>query len=275
MPGWRASRIDPNDEELPRCPQMRFDESDLVETGEALSPAFVRDNKGLEVDLRRQRPLPHQPDVEPRLDTAPRNRSCRRVSRTTSRPRTRPRPPSCRSSAHVHCHPKRLGTGRAHPHRPPQSGRHARLRRHGRAENGRVQVGINTLSEGHPFPIAILREVALRPRTADGEKRPDRMTLSRDGRGSHPIARLPESGVRRYRARVLGSRRRHLTLLRRQARIPAPLPRGARLRRRYLPGGDRHDRAGLRFDGLRAPGSRRCSSPTSFRSSRSGSRWGR
>lgn len=163
MPGWRQSPIDPNDEELPRCPQMTFDESDLVETGEGLSPAFSRNAaKGLEViyaasGLYRTT----------RMSDVAWNRSAKKVL------------PACLAHylATSYSTPGaklRVVSARYVPF-PRVSRRvvHIRIVLRNPAgqllyadtvglQNGRVQVGVNTLSQGHPFPVAILRDVATR-----------------------------------------------------------------------------------------------------------------
>ena len=162
MSGWRTSPLDPNDEELPRCPQMTFNESDLVETGEGLSPAFVRDRNGLEVvyaasGLYRTKRMS---DVAWTRSAKPKLPAClaHYIATAYSTPTAKLRIVSA----------KYLATPKVAPRTV-----HIRivLRRPGGTlvyadalglMNGRVQVGINTLSEGHPFPLPLLRDIAAR-----------------------------------------------------------------------------------------------------------------
>ena len=163
MPGWRASRIDPNDEELPRCPQMRFDESDLVETGEALSPAFSRNvGKGLEV-----------------IFTASGIYRTKRMSEVAWKRSDTKVLPACVAQYLATSYSTPAGKLRVVEARYMRFPRVAPRAVHIRIVlrnpngsllyadtvglmNGRLQVGVNTLSEGHPFPTAILQDVALR-----------------------------------------------------------------------------------------------------------------
>jgi hypothetical protein len=161
MGGWQTSPLDPNDEELPRCPQMTFNESDLVETGEGLSPAFVR-NRGTGLEVVYAASGVYRTT---RMSNVAWNRSAKKKL------------PACLGHylATAYSEPRarlRVVSAKYMPF-PNVSGRtvHIRIVLKDPAgkriyadivgiQNGRVQVGLNTLSQGHPFPITLLRDLA-------------------------------------------------------------------------------------------------------------------
>ena len=112
---------------------------------------------------------------------------------------------------------------------------------------------INTLSEGHPFPLAAPARHRGSPRDSGWSatvRSHERLTPATGSKRSPGCAVLPASGSAGSVPRVLERRGGRSDAPSPSGGVPAAVPRSARLRRRHLPGRDRDDRPGLRRDGL-------------------------